>query len=63
MPKRVPVHTVYNKTVFSRFFASDSPEVMKWANNVLEKVKSSGILPIYVDKNTDDYSEFWGGVV
>lgn len=62
MPKRVPVHTVYNKTVFSRFFASDSPEVMKWANNVLEKVKSSGILPIYVDKNTDDYSEFWGAL-
>lgn len=62
MPNRNPIHTVYNKTIFSRFFTTDNPDVVKWSDNVLNKIKSNSILPVYVNKDSDDYSEFWGSI-
>lgn len=53
---------IYNKTVFKRFFEENDPAVMEWAENVLEKVSSSGILPTFIKKDGEDFKAYWGTV-
>lgn len=50
---------IYNKTVFKRFFEENDPEVMKWAENVLEKITSPGILPVFIKKDGEDFKAYW----
>lgn len=51
---------VYDKTTFKRFFEKDDPRVEAWAENVLSKMCSPGILPVFLNKEDDDYKSFWG---
>lgn len=53
---------IYNKTVFKRFFEENDPAVMEWAENVLEKVSSPGILPTFIKKDGEDFKAYWGTV-
>lgn len=50
---------IYNKTVFKRFFEENDPAVMEWAENVLEKVSSPGILPTFIKKDGEDFKAYW----
>lgn len=50
---------IYNKTVFKRFFEENNPAVMEWAENVLEKVSSPGILPTFIKKDGEDFKAYW----
>lgn len=50
---------IYNKTVFKRFFEENDPAVMEWAENVLEKVSSPGILPTFIKKDGEDFKTYW----
>ena len=53
---------IYNKTVFKRFFEENDPAAMEWAENVLEKVSSPGILPTFIKKDGEDFKAYWGTV-
>lgn len=51
----------YSKSIFSDF-KPDNEEVLKWKNNVLEKVRGHSILPHYI-KRDKDFNVFWGGII
>lgn len=53
---------IYNRTVFKRFFDVNDEKVLAWANNVLEKVMSPGILPTFIKKDSEDFAAFWGTI-
>lgn len=46
--------------MFDRFFKKDDLRVLGWAQNVLDKVCSPGLLPVFLNKDTDDFKSFWG---
>lgn len=53
------LHEIYDKSVFSRFFEENDPRVLAWSQNVLEKVCSPGILPVFFNKEGEDFKAFW----
>lgn len=53
---------IYSKTVFQRFFEKNDPAVIEWAENVLAKISSPGILPTFIKKDGEDFQAFWGSV-
>lgn len=51
---------VFDKTIFKLFFENDDEKVLSWAVNVLEKLFSSGIVPLYIKRdNSEDYNAFF----
>lgn len=53
---------IYDKTVFKRFFEVNDPKVLAWAENVLAKICGPGILPVYLNKEGEDFKSFWGTI-
>lgn len=53
---------IYNRTIFKRFFEKNDPAVLAWAENVLAKVGGTGILPIYIKKDSEDFKAYWGSI-
>lgn len=50
----------YDKSIFKLFFDNDDERVLLWSMNVLEKLFSSGIVPLYIKRdNQDDYNSFF----
>lgn len=54
------LHEIYDRSIFNRFFQKDDPRVLAWAENVLNKICSPGILPVFFDKENEDFKSFWG---
>ena len=53
---------IYNRTIFKRFFEVNDEKVLAWANNVLAKVSSPGILPTFINKQGEDFQAYWGTI-
>lgn len=53
---------IYDKTVFKRFFEENDPKVLAWAENVLAKICGPGTLPVYLNKEGEDFKSFWGTI-
>ena len=50
-------HTVYDKSIFYKFFDSDDIVVLGWTFNVFEKLYEPGIVPLYISRlNQEDFS-------
>lgn len=53
-------HTIYDRSIFNKFFDSDDEGVIGWAFNVLEKIYEPGILPLYISRaNAEDFNSFF----
>lgn len=53
---------IYNRTVFKRFFEVNDEKVLAWAENVLAKISSPGILPSFIEKKGEDFQAYWGAI-
>lgn len=54
---------VYVQSMFETFFTSNDVEVLGWSINVLEKIFSTGILPIFISrKNAYDFAALFGSI-
>lgn len=54
---------VYAQSLFETFFASNDVEVLGWSINVLEKIFSPGILPIFISrKNAYDFAALFASI-
>lgn len=54
--------TIFNKSIFKTFFSPSDPAVVAWADNVFEKIKSTEILPKWINRNKnngDDFKSYW----
>lgn len=50
-------HTIYDRSIFYKFFDSNDEVVLGWAFNVLEKLYNPGIIPLYISReNQKDYT-------
>ena len=57
LPQSTPI---YDNLPFSRFFEENDKEVIRWAENVLEKLEGRGILPTFLKKKeNEDFRAFW----
>ena len=60
LPQSTPI---YDNLPFSRFFEENDKEVIRWAENVLEKLEGRGILPTFLKKKeNEDFRAFWGTI-
>lgn len=53
---------IYNRTIFKKFFEKNDIKIQAWAQNVLDKICSPGILPVFFNKQNEDFVSFWGSV-
>ena len=46
---------IYNRTIFKKFFEKNDIKIQAWAQNVLDKICSPGILPVFFNKQNEDF--------
>ena len=51
--------TIYNKSVFKRFFEKTNLLVIAWADNVYSKIESQEILPKWISREGNAFHSFW----
>lgn len=48
---------VFSKSVFANYFDADNAEALAWAENVLVKLKESGLVPEYIQREDEDLGD------
>src|SRR6478609_2507310 len=47
----------FDKSIFAKYFGATDPEVLDWANNVLEKLKAKGGAAEFILREDEDGNE------
>ncbi len=53
---------IYDKSIFKKFFDADDANVLVWRDNVVAKLQGYGITPFYIDRESEDFEDFWQGI-
>ena len=56
------VHPYYQEKELKKFLSHEDIKIQAWAQNVLDKICSPGILPVFFNKQNEDFVSFWGSV-
>jgi hypothetical protein len=52
----------FDSSIFKQFFDADNVDVIAWRDNVVEKLLSEGILPKYIDRDSEDLEDFCNAI-